>query len=482
MSLPDDFLAAMEIAVNALDPPKVDTKPWVCDRDDCDGAEHDAFDYRHARTAQRLPAGDWRIWLLLTGRGWGKSRTGAESFVDLVLASPETEDGAATEWAIVAETFGDVRSVCVEGPSGVKRVLDRRGITYRYNKSLWQITLATGQIIHMLGADDADVGRGLNLSGAWLDELAKWRYARASWTEGLAPALRIGDPRVIVTTTPKPLSLLKEWLSRTDGSVYVTRGSTYENSRNLSKAALAELKARYEGTRLGRQELGGEYLDDNPNALWQRAQIDADRRTARQLPDLIRIVIGVDPAATSGEESDLTGIVAVGRDAAGEYWVFDDRSQRATPSIWAQAAVDAYRDSNGDLIVGETNNGGEMIETLLRNVDKTVPYKAVTATRGKKVRAEPISALYEQHRVHHVGSFPDLEDQLVSWTPDSDDSPDRMDALVWAMTELSDIGGFDDFVSGLIADGGPDTPRPPGQVAVGVDQFMQQLTGGSITP
>lgn len=442
-------------------------KPWVCDRSVCDGLEHGDWTWRHARTAQRPPAGDWRIWVLVQGRGAGKTRTGAETLVQWMLDAPTAPDGSPTEWAIVGETFSDARSVCVEGPSGVRRVLERRGIAHTYNRSLWQVRLTTGQICHMLGADDADVGRGLNLSGAWLDELMKWRYARASWSEGLAPALRIGQPRAIVTTTPKPSSLLVEWMNRTDGSVAVTRGSTFDNAANLSEAALAELRARYEGTRLGRQELMGELLDDVPGALWQRSQIDADRRPADQVPDLVRIVIGVDPAVTSGEDSDLTGIVAAGKDRQGHYWVLADRSCRATPDGWARVVADLFHEVRADCVVCETNNGGDLVPTVIRHADRSVPVRTVTATRGKRLRAEPISLLYERHLVHHVGAFPDLEDELVSWTPESDKSPDRLDSAVWALTELSAGSNLREYMDLLIAEqdaqhqGAPPPTRRP---------------------
>ncbi|MBL7487104.1 terminase large subunit domain-containing protein [Frankia sp. AgW1.1] len=427
-------------------------RPWACNLDDCDGEPHGTFTWKHARTAQRAPDGDWLVWLILAGRGWGKSRTGAETLVQRVVDTPTAPDGSPTEWAIVAETFSDARLVCVEGPAGVRTVLNNRHIDYVYNRSLWQIRFATGQIIHMLGADDADVGRGLNLSGGWFDEIAKWRYARASWTEGLAPALRIGRPQVIVTTTPKPSILLKDWMGRDDGSVVVTRGSTFDNAANLSSAALSELRKRYEGTRLGRQELYGEYLDDNPGALWQRANIDEHRRGVTTLPDLVRIVVAVDPAGTANEESDHTGIVVAGRDSDGHFWVLADLTLKASPDGWARAAVEAYHQYKADRIVAETNFGADMVESTIRHVERNVPYTKVTASRGKKIRAEPVSALYEQGRVHHVGGLPDLEDEMISWTPDADWSPNRVDALVWAISDLADISGTDYYMRQLLAE------------------------------
>jgi len=392
------------------------------------------------RPEQQQPAGDWNVWLILAGRGWGKTRTGGEWLSQQVLNSPFA-DGVPTQWAIIAPTFGDTKNICVEGPSGFLRALDHKGLVrdvdYIYNKSSYKIIFKQGQVVHMFGADSPDAGRGLNLSGGWLDELAVWQYPDATWTEGLAPALRIGEhPRVVVTTTPKPIKLLRDWTTRTDGSVYVTRGSTFDNSKNLSETALKELRARYEGTRTGRQELYGELLDDVEGALWNRQMIEDAR--LKEAPMLIRVVVAIDPAVTSGEDSDETGIIVAGRSADNQFYILDDKTVKDSPDKWARVAVEAYEQWKGDRIVGEANNGGDMIEILLRTVAPMIPYKKVHATRGKRVRAEPISALYEQGRVHHIGSFDMLEDQMVTWTPDMKKSPDRIDALVWALTDLNE--------------------------------------------
>lgn len=397
------------------------------------------------RPEQQTPEGDWGIWLILSGRGWGKTRTGSETIVDWILTNPTAPDGAPTEWAVMGETFTDTRSICMDGPSGVVRALERRGLLngehFQYNKASWSVTFKTGQRIHMFGADNPDAGRGLNLSGLWADEVAKWRYSYESWHEGLAPALRIGErPRAIVTTTPKPVRLLKEWLNRTDGSVYVTRGATFDNERNLSRAALTELQARYAGTRIGRQELYGELLEDIEGALWSRKDIERARIKHDEIPTLARVVVAIDPAVTSGEDADETGIVVAGITTDSHYYVLADYTMRDRPDAWARRAVEAFNEYKADRIIGEANNGGDMIETLVRQVAPLVPYKKVQATRGKRLRAEPISAMYEQGRVHHVGEFPLLEEQMVSWTPDSSGSPDRLDALVWALTELSTGG------------------------------------------
>lgn len=278
------------------------------------------------------------------------------------------------------------------------------------------------------------------------DELAAWRYPEA-WDQ-LQFGLRLGDvPQTVVTTTPRPVPLVRQLVARSD--VHVTRGATFDNAANLSAAALAELRNRYEGTRLGRQELYGEILDDVPGALWTAATIDAGRVHEAPAHGLARVVTAIDPAVTSGDESDLTGIVTAGvtdngwcptcgpLDAGVRHaFVLGDDSLRSTPDGWCRTAVAAYDRWAGDRIVGEVNNGGDLIETVLRTVDHAVPYRKVTATRGKRVRAEPIAALYEQGRIHHVGVLPDLEAQLCSWTPEAPGSPDRMDALVWAITDL----------------------------------------------
>jgi phage terminase large subunit-like protein len=395
------------------------------------------------RPEQHEPEGNWNIWLIMAGRGWGKTRTGAEWLAERILETPKAPDGTGTQWAIIAPRFSDTKTVCVEGPSGLLVSLRNRGLVadtdYIYNKSSYKIVFKDGQIVHMFGADSPDSGRGLNLSGAWLDELAAWPYPYETWTEGLAPALRIGDrPRVVVTTTPKPIKLLRDWITRDDESIYITRGSTFDNAKNLSETALAELRARYAGTRTGRQELYGELLDQAEGALWQRHWIEDTRITADKMPPLYRIVVAIDPAVTSGEDSDETGIITAGASNDGHFYVLSDDTLRATPNEWGKRAIDAFRKWKADRIVAETNNGGDMVVMVLQQVDRNAPVTKVHATRGKRVRAEPISALYEQYRVHHVGGFPQLEDQMVMWTPETTDSPDRLDALVWALTELKD--------------------------------------------
>ena len=279
--------------------------------------------------------------------------------------------------------------------------------------------------------------RGPQHDAAVCDELGSW--SRAETWDMLQFGLRLGrNPRCLVATTPRPTKLIRELLAREGRDVVVTRGSTYENRANLAPGFFDQVIRKYEGTRLGRQELLAEVLEDTPGALWNRDALDQSRR--EHAPALLRIVVAIDPAATSGEDADETGIIVAGKDAGGHGHVLADLSGRYSPADWAKAAISAYRTHRADRIVAEVNNGGEMVEATLRMVDPNVPFTAVRASRGKVTRAEPVAALYEQGRVHHVGAFPDLEDQMCGFTTDFDRqragySPDRVDALVWALTD-----------------------------------------------
>lgn len=380
-----------------------------------------------ARKEQLPPEGNWTVWLLLAGRGAGKTRTAAEWLAYEAITQPETR------WAIVAPTYKDARDTCAEGVSGILGVLRRYKAVKDYNRSLGEIILTNGSRIKLFSADEPDRFRGPQHHGAWCDELAAYRYEDA-WHQ-LQFGLRLGDhPKVIVTTTPRPTRLIKQLAGRKDGSVTITRGSTFDNAKNLAPSALADLKLRYEGTRLGRQELYGEIVDDVDGALWTRDLIENSR--VKEAPNLVRIVVAIDPAVTSGEDSDETGIVVAGVTPDGHYYILADYTCRLSPEKWARVAVNAYHEWKADRIVGETNNGGDMIELLLRQVDPMISYRKLTATRGKLVRAEPVAALYEQGRAHHVGMFEAMEDQMCNYTVDSNESPDRMDAMVWAMHEL----------------------------------------------
>ena len=384
-----------------------------------------------ARPKQLPPVGDWNIWLIMAGRGWGKNWTGSNWLAEKALAQP------GTVWATIAPTFRDTRVTCFEGPTGLLAAFNDDEIAPNgYRRNELQLTLVNGSRIYGYSADQPERLRGANLAGAWADELGSWRYIE-TWEAGLMPALRVGEhPQICVTTTPRPTPLIRDLAGRKDGTVHLTVGSTWENAANLSAPALDELRRRYEGTRLGRQELEGELIADVEGALWQREQIDADRLRKADIPDLSRIVVAIDPATTSGTRSDETGIVVAGEGPGGHGYVLADYSMRGTPDACMRKAVWAYHHHQADRIVAESNAGGDYLEGLLRTVNPSVPYKKVFASRGKAIRAEPVSALYEQHRVHHAGVFAELEDELCTWTPADPASPNRLDAVVWAFTEL----------------------------------------------
>lgn len=379
-----------------------------------------------ARPEQLVPVGDWVVWLLLAGRGFGKTRVGAEWIVEEATEHPGS-------YAVAAPTYGDGRDICIEGESGVRGVLERRGrwSTRAWNRSLGELVLDNGSRIKVGSADEPDRFRGWNFAGAWCDELAAWRRPDA-WTQ-LRLATRLGRARTVVTTTPRPTALVRGLLEREQ--VHVTRGSTFDNADNLAPEFLAEMRSAYEGTRIGRQELYAELLTDTPGALWTVAMIDDARVDVA--PALRRVVVAIDPAVTAGEDSDATGIVAAGLGLDGDLYVLHDRTCYLSPEGWARRAITLYDELAGDRIVAEVNNGGDLVATVLRTVDPSVPVRAVHASRGKRVRAEPVAALYEQGRVHHVGGLPELEDQMTTWTPDAPGSPDRLDALVWAITDLA---------------------------------------------
>ena len=387
-----------------------------------------------ARPEQLPPPGDWAVWLILSGRGWGKTRTGAETVQEWAAT------GACRRMALVAPTAADVRDTLVEGASGLLAIAPNH-MRPDYEPSKRRLTWPNGALATLFSAEEAERLRGPEHDGAWCDEVAAWADP-AAW-DMLQFGLRIGrNPRCIVTTTPKPNArVIRDLLKREGRDVVVTRGRTMDNAANLAPQFMDAITARYGGTRLGRQELDGELLEDVPGALWQRAWIDADRVPVA--PDLYRIVVAIDPAVSTGQGSDLTGIVVAGVGEDGSIYVLDDLSAKLGPAEWARLAISAFHRHRADRIVAEVNNGGQLVEATLRNVDQRIPYKEVHASRGKAVRAEPVSALYEQHRVHHVGSLPDLEDQMCAFTSDFDRSragysPDRVDALVWAISELAE--------------------------------------------
>jgi phage terminase large subunit-like protein len=377
----------------------------------------------------------WTIWLILGGRGAGKTRTGAEWVRGIALGDPDFGKGAARRIALVGETFSDARNVMVEGPAGILAVHARHERP-TWSPSLRKLEWPNGAVAHVFSAEDPDSLRGPQFEAAWADELAKWRHVEETW-DMLQFGLRLGaHPRQMVTTTPRPIPILKRFLA--DPMVAVSRVRTCENAENLAPAFLDTVVRRYAGTRLGRQELDGDIIEDRPDALWTRDLIEDNRIEAA--PPLMRIVVAVDPPASSSKRADACGIVAVGVDEGGMAYVLEDATASGLkPPEWAAKAVALYRRLQADALVVETNQGGEMATGVIREVDPSVPVVSVRATRGKYLRAEPVSVLYAQNRVRHVGALPELEDELCDFGPGgltSGRSPDRMDALVWALTEL----------------------------------------------
>jgi phage terminase large subunit-like protein len=383
-----------------------------------------------ARPNQLPPEGDWTIWLLLAGRGFGKTRVSSE------MCNAWASSGRAKRIAIVAATASDCRDVLVEGESGIL-VTAPSWCRPVYQATRRRLEWANGALAYTYSAEEPERLRGPQHDAAICDELGSWSRPEA-W-DMLQFGLRLGQrPRVVVATTPRPTKLVRELLAREGKDVVVTRGSTYENRANLAPGFFDQVIRKYEGTRLGRQELLAELLEDTPGALWTLQRIERSRRPSA--PDLQRIVVAVDPAVSSNEGSDETGIVVAGKDNSGHGFVLEDLSGRYQPHEWAQAAIAAYHRHDADRIVAEVNQGGDMVESTIRAIDPNVPYTAVRASRGKFTRAEPVAALYEQGRVHHCGLFPELEDQMTGFVPDIDrprmGSPDRVDALIWAFTEL----------------------------------------------
>ena len=370
---------------------------------------------------------DWLTWLLRSGRGAGKTRTGSETTIDAV-------NTGSRRIALIGQTKGDVRDTMIEvGESGILECSPPWNRP-KYEPSKRRLEWPNGAIAMAYSGDEPDQLRGPQHDFAWVDELAKFKYPRETW-DNLMLGLRIGEaPRCIVTTTPRPIKIIKEILE--DPLTRQTLVSTYANRYNLAESFFRVITAKYEGTRLGRQELHGELLDDNPDALWQREDIDAHRQTSH--PDLMRIVVAVDPEATANENSAETGIIVAGigvHKGVLNAYILDDLTIKGSPDTWARSAVTGFYKHQADLIVAEANNGGDMVAHTINTVDGMVPVKLVHASRGKYIRAEPVAALYEQGRVHHIGNFADLEDQLCEWIP-GDKSPDRLDALVWVLTEL----------------------------------------------
>jgi phage terminase large subunit-like protein len=388
---------------------------------------------RQARPEQLPPPGDWFGWLLLAGRGFGKTRAGAEWVRTQALAS------SASRIALVAATAADARDVMVEGESGLLNIC---GDNFRpdYEPSKRRLTWPNGAIAQIFSSEEPERLRGPQFTHAWCDELCAWSRDSDSW-DMLMFGLRLGKhPQVMISTTPKPTKLLRELVKRLDRDFVITRGTTFDNKANLAPNFFSQIVSRYENTRLGRQELNAELLEDVEGALWSLDMIEAARKPKDFHPDLRRIVVAIDPAVSVSETSDATGIVVAGVDVAGHGYVLEDLSGKYSPTEWATKAIAAYRRHKADRIVAEQNQGVALVEHTLRVVDRNIPLKLVHASKGKITRAEPVSALYEQGRVSHVDGFPELEDEMCSFEPGSTKSPDRLDALVWGLTELMVTG------------------------------------------
>jgi phage terminase large subunit-like protein len=402
-----------------------------------------------ARSEQLPPTQrEWATWLALAGRGWGKTRVGAEQMH--VWAK---ELGADGRLALVGKDPADVRKTMIEGESGLYACAPPWFVP-TYEPSLRTLTWPNGCRAFTYSSEVPDDLRGPQHHKFWGDELCKWKHAQDTW-DNLQFGLRLGDnPQGVITTTPRPIATLREIIS--DPTTVVTRGSTFANKANLPRRFLDQLLRRYAGTRLGRQELNAELLTDTPGALWTLKIIEACR--VRKAPHLVRVGVAIDPAASSpktAEDSEghaETGIVAGGIDQYGTPYVLQDVSGQYTPAEWGKRAVQLYQELQADFILGEANNGGEMVShvvnTAARDLKTSVNMQIVHASRGKQPRAEPVSALYEQKRAKHVGAFPDLEDQMSTWIP-GQKSPDRMDALVWLITALA-ITGAPDMPEGLM--------------------------------
>ncbi len=378
-----------------------------------------------ARKEQLPPSGNWHTWLILAGRGFGKTRTGSETLRQWV------QEGQYRHIALISSSMEEARAVMVEGQSGLLAVHPPRERP-KFIAGKRQVYWSNGAVATLYGGERPERLRGPQFDVVWIDELAKFRQPDLLWHQ-VQLCLRLGqNPRCLITTTPKPLKFLQNLCE--DPGVHVTRGTTFDNHENLAPSFLAQIQRQFSGTRLGAQELYAQILTERPGALWNR-----DRVIYRPCPkeSFERIVIAIDPAVTHHEGSDETGIVVVGLTSLKEVYVLEDLSGRFSPHEWGQRVVEAYKKYKADRVVAETNKGGDLVERVLRTIDGTVSFKEVRATRGKYTRAEPIAALYEQGRVFHAQPMPELEDQMCDYVPGhTSKSPDRMDALVWGITEL----------------------------------------------
>ena len=398
--------------------------------------------HRQARPNQLQPAGKWHVWLLMAGRGFGKTKSGSEWVVENAAKNPKTT------WAVVGPVWRDTKDVPMEA---IRKVMDEHGLKYKYNSSDLHFYLSNGSHIIGYSADKPMRLRGPNFSGAWCDELASFQRSDELWNESLVPAVRIGDhPRILVTTTPRPTPLIKDLVARDDGSVVVVRGSTFDNEANLSPAALLELKRRYEGTRIGRQELYGELLMDAEFALWNRDLIEAAQST-KPVPQLVRTIVSVDPSGSA--DGDATGIITAGIDRSGIIYILADNTCNGTPDHrYKQVCLAATRSGAGTILY-EGAYGGDNVAHGIRlswndlsargEVEGPIPLLKVSPTKSSKAdRAHPVVALYEQTangstKILHSVPLPELEDEMVQWEPTASWSPNHMDALVHAVRFLA---------------------------------------------
>lgn len=429
---PADLLRLEEVLEQALQDRQAGKVGWICDRDGCDGRPHPSFPGAHARPAQRPPDWEWDVWMALAGRGWGKTRTGAE----WAIAKARSQERGA----LIGPTAADTRDILVQGESGIMACAPA---TFRpvYEPSKRRLTYPNGAIQMCYSADEPDRLRGPQHHYGWFDEMAAWRYLQHAWDMAQL-GMRLGEhPQIFVTTTPRPLPLIKQLLK--DERTAVSRGTTYDNLHNLAETFQRAVVAKYEGTTLGRQELNAEVLEDLPGALVARRHIDGAR--VDHAPELINIVVGMDPAGTGA--GDETGLVVAGRGADGRNYVLADASERLSPEKAARRAWGLLDTWGASLLVVEDNGGKDWIEQVLRTMWKernpgtdpgSAPLRRVNASQGKRLRAQPVAMRYEQGKVSHVGTFPDLEDQLTTWIPEEEPtlSPDRIDAMVHAVTFL----------------------------------------------
>ncbi len=395
--------------------------------------------WRFQARDEQLPPDEWGengcfIWNIRSGRGWGKTRTGAETFIEAVRS------GYYKYPNLAGATAEDVRDLMIEGESGILAHAPTDFMpVYKENKK--RLVWPNGVVSKIYYGSEPRKARGPQSDFLWCDELAKWQYPEETF-DNLLLGLRLGPcPLCMITSTPQPTKFLMELEKRVDEegrpTCVVTRGNTDDNYVNLSPVFINTVISKYKGTRLGRQELEGAFLDENPDALWKQTTIDETRvRKPFKIPPLEYVVVGVDPSATSKEGSDDTGIIVAGRGIDRHGYVLADYTIHARPAKWGEAVITAYNALEANLVVGEVNNGGEMVEETIKVIDLSVPFESIHASRGKALRAEPVSALYELGRVHHYGTFKELESQMTTWVPGAEKSPDRVDALVYALTQL----------------------------------------------